>query len=429
MSVTDMFKEFLSNLKIDNAEQISNRYGEITRCLNKKYRDSESKINNTLQVGSYGRKTAIKGISDLDMVYMLPLSVWEGFKNGRQSALLQDVKEAVKERYSRTGSWGDGQVVVVSFENQEIEIVPSFEQDDGTFKYPDTNNGGSWEITNPRAEIKAMSDLDSDKNTNLRPLCKMIRAWKNKHGIVMGGFLIDTLAYNFLNSTDSFDDKSFPYYDWLVRDFFKYISELPDQNYYLAPGSRQYVYIKKKFQKKAKKAYELILDAIDSEKNKNVNSKWKKVFGSQFPSAKVEVTKALHEGITWDDTEQFIEDYYPIDIRYQIDIDCDVTQNGFREHSLLEMLRKRIPLLNNRQLIFKIIYNEVPRPFEIKWKVLNKGEVAKKKNVIRGQIVSGEEKKHEPATFRGAHEVECYIVKNGVVVARAQLDVPITQGE
>ena len=60
MSVSDMFKEFLSNLKIDNADQISSRYGEITKCLNKEYRDSESKTNNTLQVGSYGRKTAIK---------------------------------------------------------------------------------------------------------------------------------------------------------------------------------------------------------------------------------------------------------------------------------------------------------------------------------------------------------------------------------
>lgn len=36
MSVQNMFKEFLENLKVTNAEQISNRYGEITSSLNKK---------------------------------------------------------------------------------------------------------------------------------------------------------------------------------------------------------------------------------------------------------------------------------------------------------------------------------------------------------------------------------------------------------
>jgi hypothetical protein len=253
MSVSDMFKQFLDNLAIDNNVQISNRYGELTCCLNKKYRSTESKTANSLQVGSYGRFTAIKDISDLDMIYIMPKSEWNRFKDGRQSALLQEVKEIIRKRYPKTDMRGDEQVVVVSFGNQEIEVVPAFEQNDKSFKYPDTNNGGSWPITNPRAEIKAISDMDSQKNSSLRRLCKMIRAWKNKHGVVMGGLLIDTLAYNFLNSNSDFDNKSYLYYDWMVRDFFKYISELKEQDYYLAPGSKQYVYVKKSFNIRQKK--------------------------------------------------------------------------------------------------------------------------------------------------------------------------------
>jgi len=224
-----MFEQFLNNLAIDNGNQISDRYGEITRCLNKKYRDTESRTANSLQVGSYGRYTAIKGASDFDMLYMMPKSEWDRFKDGRQSALLQEVKSTIEGRYPKTDMRGDGQVVVVSFKNYEFEVVPAFEQEDGSFKYPDTNNGGSWPITKPRSEIKAISDLDKEKNCNLRRLCKMVRAWKNKHGVVMGGLLIDTLAYNFLKSTTDFEDKSYLYYDWMVRDFFQYLSDLPDQ--------------------------------------------------------------------------------------------------------------------------------------------------------------------------------------------------------
>ena len=62
MSVADMFEGFLDNLKVDNSEQVSLRYGEVTKSLNQKFRDSDSTTANSLQVGSYGRYTGIKGI-------------------------------------------------------------------------------------------------------------------------------------------------------------------------------------------------------------------------------------------------------------------------------------------------------------------------------------------------------------------------------
>ena len=84
MSISQMFQDFLSNIKVANEEQITLRYQEITCALNKKFRDTESKTSNQLQVGSYGRWTAIKGISDLDMLYIMPSSKWEDYKNGGQ---------------------------------------------------------------------------------------------------------------------------------------------------------------------------------------------------------------------------------------------------------------------------------------------------------------------------------------------------------
>ncbi|MFA0280086.1 SMODS domain-containing nucleotidyltransferase, partial [Vibrio sp. 10N.222.55.F8] len=45
-----MFQNFLGNLTIKNGQVISDRYGEITASLNKKFRDTESKTANSLQV-------------------------------------------------------------------------------------------------------------------------------------------------------------------------------------------------------------------------------------------------------------------------------------------------------------------------------------------------------------------------------------------
>jgi len=422
-----MFAEFESNLDIDNREQISDRYGEITCCLNKKYRETESKTANSLQVGSYGRYTAIKGISDLDMIYIMPKSQWDRFKDGRQSALLQEVKNTIKERYPKTDIRGDGQVVVVSFSNHEIEVLPAFELEDGSFKYPDTNNGGSWRITKPRSEIKAISDKDKEKNYNLRPLCKMARAWKNKHAAVMGGLLIDTLVYNFLTSTTDYDTKGHSTYDCMVRDFFKYLSEEPDQDDYPAPGSSDPVKVKKKFQKKALKAYDLCVAAIKAQGESSAHKKWKKVFGRPFPAAPSEAVEAVvaKSARSWDDTERFIEDKYPVDIRYNIELDCDVTQNGFRENTLRAMLLKHIPLLAHKKLLFRVTAIDVPGNYHLEWKVLNRGDIAKERNQIRGQIVRGGREKEERTSFRGEHIVECYAIRNDVVVAKDRIDVPI----
>ena len=427
MSVAEMFSQFLTNLAIGNSEDISYRYGQITGALNKHFRDTESKEANTLQVGSFGRKTAIDGISDLDMLYIVPRSKWNTYNTqGGQLKLLQDTKSAILNRYPSTDIRVDRLVVTVTYTDFHVEVQPVFEQDDLSYKYPDTKNGGSWKITKPREEMNEVAAKDAVKNSNLRRLCKMARAWKNKHGVGLGGLLIDTLAYNFLVSTEEYDSKSFLYYDYLSRDFFKYLSEQPDQDRYAAPGSGQHVKVKQKFQSKAKKAHDLCLKAIEAEGQANVYDKWKALYGRPFPAAQEASTEA-RAARNWDDTEEFIENKFPVDIRFEMKIDCEVKQNGFRKFFLSEVLRRRIPLRSNKSLAFKVDEISVREPYSIYWKVLNRGDEAQRRNCIRGQIVpdNGNLKKAESTNFRGDHVVECYCVKDGVVVAKDRIHVPI----
>lgn len=434
MSVSTIFSNFLDNIKIDNAATIRLRYGEITSSLNDFFRESNSTTANSLQVGSYGRYTGIKGISDLDMLYIVPDSKWDDYKEN-QYDLLYDTKSAILQRYPRTKVSVDRLVVSVKFSDFVIEVQPVFKITNGEevyFKYPDTYNGGSWKETKPLHEIKAMKEFVEQKNKNLRKLCKMARAWKNKHGVVIGGLLIDTLAYNFFTSTTDYDDKSYSYYDCMNRDFFEYLSKEINKEYYLALGSRQKVKVKKRFQNKASKSYRLCLEAISAQENEesqnDICKKWRDVFGRSFPVGPVLLEAAAEKSAMWTDTEEFIEDTYPVNIMYEVQIDCNVSQNGFRDYSLIEMLRRHIPLLTSKRLLFSITDCEVPTPYEVKWKILNRGVEAERRNEIRGQIVSdkGYRQREEHTKFKGNHLVECYIVKDNVVVARDSIKVPIT---
>jgi hypothetical protein len=424
MTTSEMFTSLLNNLAINNGASITSKYEEITSALNKKFRSTESKTANSLQVGSYGRWTGIKNISDLDMLYIMPNSKWDDYKNGKQSKLLDDTSDAIKARYPTTTVKKDRLVVQVIYKSYMVEVQPAFEQEDGSFTYPDSYNGGKWKNTKPRDEITAMKEFVTQKNKNLRKLCKMARAWKNKHGLGIGGLLIDTLAYNFLKSSSEYDNRSAGYYDYICRDFFLYLSEEPNKDYYLALGSNQRVNVKSKFQQKAKKAYELCLAAIEAGESTSANNKWKKVFGRPFPAA-AQVTKSLTDSFR--NTEQFIEDLYAVDITFDLRLDCEISQNGSRDAPLRILLARGLKLLPQKSLKFHIAECSVQGDYTIMWKVLNRGPEAIRRDCVRGNIVMDEGFKNmnERSDFNGEHIVECYAIKNNVVVAKDRIYVPI----
>ena len=91
------------------------------------------------------------------------------------------------------------------------------------------------------------------------------------------------------------------------------------------------------------------------------------------------------------------------------------------------MLMRKIPLMAKKSLRFHVTEISVNKPYELYWKVLNRGDEARRRNCIRGQIEedAGQMQKEETTDFRGDHVVECYCVKDGVVVAKDRIHVPI----
>jgi hypothetical protein len=336
---------------------------------------------------------------------------------------LQDIKNAILGTYSTTDIRGDGQVVVVTFTNHVIEVCPVFLQSDGTYKFPDSNNGGKWKITNPRPEIDEMNIFDQTTNSNLKNLAKITRAWKNKCGVKIGGLLIDTLCYEFFKKKQIHQNTTIANYHLLVRDFFEFLKDYDrDRQHWFAPGSNQKVYRKQtNFISKSKKAYDIVLEAISKNENDTVYAVWKKVFGYPFP-----YPKALNEASTnYTNQEEYIEDLYQLDITNMLRIDCEVSQEGYRTELLRNMFGK---LKTNKKLKFFIVSTDVKKPYLVKWKVKNEGQIAKTRDNLRGQILNddGTEIRKENSNFGGSHFVECYIIKNDICVARDRVEVPIS---
>jgi hypothetical protein len=116
----------------------------------------------------------------------------------------------------------------------------------------------------------------------------MMRSWKQKWDVPIGGLLVDTLAYQFIENYGH-RDKSYLYYDFMCRDCFKWMADQDEkQEFWRAPGSGQHVHGKGLFQYKAKRCYNISLEAIGHEmanpkREWSAKQKWREVFGTAFP--------------------------------------------------------------------------------------------------------------------------------------------------
>lgn len=434
MALGSDFKSFCNSILLDNRDDMESTAGEIAKKLNKHYYDIDSDSSSHMYiVGSVGRETAIKGSSDLDILFDLPQDVYSeynGYSSNGQSALLQDVKTVVQERYPKTDISGDGQVVVIAFDKYTVELVPGFQNSDGSFKYPDTHDGGSWKTTNPIPEQEECQACSDASGGAFFDFCHIIRSWKNNIGLSMGGLLIDTLVYDHFKNNSNYKGKGNADYLSILTSIFKYFKDQDkDRSFWYAVGSNQKVYNSDNgaFVKKAKAAY----DRLNGTTNytQGINDTLIDLLGIDFPAAESKAETAAYDRYAFKrgaSKEQFIEELFPVDIRYSLRIDCNVTQDGFRSRFLSEILREHKWLSRKKQLDFQIMKTNCPMPYSIYWKVRNVGDVAKSRNMIRGEIrCTNSPHQKEHTDFYGPHYVECFLVKNGVCVARARIDVPI----
>lgn len=193
-------------ISTEQRSAISYRYKRITRAINREFWNSESETAHSFYVGSYGRGTAID-TSDIDILVELPRDVYNQYdaqKGNGQSRLLQAVKNAILETFPRSNVRGDGQVVVVQFaDDMKFEILPAFQHLDywgnwvGTYDYPDSNMGGNWLSTNPKAEQAAMEQKNRESNGLLYDTCRHMRQIRDTYfkSYHLPGIVIDSFAY------------------------------------------------------------------------------------------------------------------------------------------------------------------------------------------------------------------------------------------
>jgi len=288
--VTQRFAQFIDNLVITDAQLQDGltKQAGVRDCLNRYFWGYSSETDNSLLIGSWGKQTRVRPSRDVDMIFLLPSSVFHRFQartGNRQSQLLQEVKNALAFTYFQTAMRADGQVVVVPFTTTPIEVSPGFLCDDDSIIVCDANDGGRYVTSTARAEAAALVEADARTNGNTRRLARMFKQWQRHCDVPLKSFQIERLVVEFLGMHPNATEDYF-YYDFLVRDFFAYLINRSN-TYITMPGTGELIWLGSDWLTRAQTASRNALAACGAEKE---NSKilaglyWQDIFGPQIPS-------------------------------------------------------------------------------------------------------------------------------------------------
>ncbi len=430
MAIQEQFEKFYKNIRLTQAQRddAKRKYDGVCGKLHEYYYPDTTYDGGTrFLIGSYGKKTHIRPARDVDVIFIMPVEKFSQYDDNNsncQSQLLQDIKTILEEKYPNTPIKAFGKVVVLEFADPQhnVEVQPAWENENGTFTIPNSENGGSWEIVDPRAEIKRIKESD-EQTGKTRVLIRMTKKWSGPRSVSVKSYVIENKVLEFFLANSS--DKYAP----LIRDFFAYFhNSISDENLRSHLNTAM---------NRATKA----CDFESEQKLDKATEEWQKVFGSDFPSAEIEkgIAASFHQIISKlqslfpATTEEYLDRKYGIatilDPAYSITVDVNINQNGWRKNLWLlsEFQKRGYRIQKNASLLFKIISHNVPEQYSVKWKVRNFGNEARDMRVLRGEITDddGSETKKESALYHGEHYVECYIIKNGQCVAIGHVFVPI----
>lgn len=289
MTTATRFNRFLVNLALtaDQKADAKTKYDGVAGKLHSHYYTTPFTGGTRKLIGSYGKGTAVRPPRDVDILFLLPKSVYDqydAYTGNAQSQLLQAVRKVLLEKYPATGIRGDGQVVVVPFTNgHSVELLPGWRTTKDQFLVPNTHDGGHWQVVDHDAEIAQVKNSNDRSNGNTRKLIKMLKAWQRECSVPIGSLVLELRSVNFLREWEHFD-KSATYYDWMIRDFFAELIKYENGTCKM-PGTDEKIAYGDEWLSKAESALKRAKKACQyesEEKERSAAEEWRKIFGSQY---------------------------------------------------------------------------------------------------------------------------------------------------
>ncbi len=166
-----------------------------------------------------------------------------------------------------------------------IRILPCFFHDGSYFVAARgrARHQDYWSNFNPHAEARNLDRIDIATAGKARHLIRMLKAWRRTAGAPIASLALERLACEFLRVW-IYQRRSALFYDWMVRDFFFWLTAQAGRTLYV-PGSHEGVVLGDAWLASAEAAHAAASKASDLERdNRNDEAlvRWREIFGLAF---------------------------------------------------------------------------------------------------------------------------------------------------
>ena len=196
MTISQAFDQLRNNLELTGAER-----GNISRQQNVVRNNlvEHLAIARHFISGSYGRKTAIRPLNDIDLFIVLDEQKHSNIRSGPARACLELVQSALCDAYRGKSVRIQSRSVNIEFSGSKIgyDIVPAFATAGGKYLIPDSDRG-SWIHTNPQSHKQAGIEANKRAGGMLNPLIKMAKYWNSNRGggKLLRSFHLEVMSYD-----------------------------------------------------------------------------------------------------------------------------------------------------------------------------------------------------------------------------------------
>lgn len=280
-NVENYFNTFLSDLQLTSTQRADakTKYQGVINCLSNHFYKRARQDSDQFLFGSYKTKTNIRPLdngSDVDVLFKISEDCYNRYKNN-PSGLLQESRKALKNTYTTTDeikAWGKVVLVKFSDGHHNVELLPAFENPNGTFKIPNTENGGYWEIFDPRGQVDAF--YKSKDYELVREIVQMAKCWvRNTASMTYKSYKVMADTIDFVNAYYP-NGKGDSDYDSILLDFFTYLKNRTFWPHLSAISSH------------ITTAHSRAVKAIEYRNNGKyieATQEWQKIFGTMFKVA------------------------------------------------------------------------------------------------------------------------------------------------
>jgi hypothetical protein len=321
--------------------------------------------------------------------------------------------------------------VTLAYANDfHIDLVPYIER--GGQKYITNRHENRFELTNPERFTEWLDEQSRITAGHLIPVIRLMKYLRDyKETFTARSIILTTLLGGRVNYINLLEDPGY-YADvpttlvHVVDDLDSYLQANPYLPVIADPGGtgedfshRWHQDQYSNFRTRISRYSELMWEAFEEPDDEKSERLWQGIFGPSFTAPPVQKRARLLEAATPAPSEQFLDrdfgiPYQPSGDRLRI-VGRVSRKPGFRSYDLPKQGNR---VIKGRSLTFRITQCDVPQPYDVYWKVRNRGDEAAHQRALRGEITAGGHTKTESTAYRGSHWVECYVVRNGVCVAR-----------